>query len=351
MLAVLWFISGGIVTLDNLGIVSMWAEGVFADYTDMREVKMNTVEDSYRDKPPVAFLQNGHEVFTTWPRATVQPHRLACDFGSGTVVALSHFSVYAANIFDEGGNVASVVNFTEAPPCTSIEGQNLADVALADCHAGACNVKVLYKDGQALASCGVKSGRGPAVLMQGFADSSVGSQDISNAWLDTAADSTTSGEVEERLVSFTHADTCSAGGSNCAYVATTRKRILEMHLSDSQGMSRTWFPTRIIEVGSTAGENVDERAPQLIGDGFLGVLRDRTHLDILNPKTGHITGRVALPDGRWASACSGPEHFYLLSQGPAARLYRFGIPSMLRPPRSKKAHTSKNMRGQAALAL
>jgi len=326
LLASLWFLSGGFVLLNSMGVHVLRVQPLLRESV---EEEMSNRGWFLQMSPQ---LTGGESLVTTWPHANVRPKGLACDSATHTVASVSRFGLYVAHLD------AAHLQFEPAPSCGAVEGESLEDIALRcgdedPTTAGsstACRALVLHRQGQRLASC-MLGGAGGAGSNASKVSDAAG---VADEWLTEDMDDE---PVPEEVKSLAFATSCHGGASDCAYVETSARRIVEVQKSsaaEAGGEAQKWFPTRVLQARASESPEEGEGggALHLINGKYLGVLlRDKKSLEVLDPaQGGMMVGRWQLPqDKSWDLMCSSGNEIYVLDKGPSPQLWRFPLPQEL----------------------
>lgn len=348
LLAVLWGVSGILVTMQMFGINAMSVAPL------LREAEHEVVE-------PVAsavhLLQGGVNVHTSWPHANVRPLGLSCDGDAQQMVASTRFGLFTADI----GGVATrtkkpAVSFIAAPVCESIEGEALQDVSV-QCHAQKdgrpCQALVLHQQGRRISTCDL-SKPSSRVNRQGSNEEPTVTS-VADAWLGPESHS-----APEGMMALASAPQCSLKNKDCAFIGTSSQRIVEMDRGDENSTvgSPEWFPNRLVREKSPGSSSMSSGALHFINKRYLGLLLTGSHrLEVLDLEHGGaVAGSWALPeDSDWNAMCATGDDLYLLSKGPSPELWHFPVPAELRqltdaPVQSRAALNRRQGADQASLA-
>lgn len=320
LLAVLWFLSGALMTMRLLGIQTL---------TVTHLVNHPNKKDPFAGEG-LGFLQVGQALRTSWPEDNIHALGLACNGASNFAVVSSRYGLYTADISD--ASKGNRVQFQAAPPCREIEGDPLQDVSLM-CHSegGACQIGVLHQQGQKLSTCDLEGAS--ESKSQGKSASRIPSAlVVENEWLNDGDAAGTA--PAESVRSFALTSACVAGNAqDCAYVGTSRGRLVAMQQTAGSGANRKLFPHQLLRKGLNVTES---GAMDVISGRYLGLLqRDGGRVDVLDlDKDGAPVDSLYFPSPAkqkaWTSMCVAGDSIYLLSDGPSPQLSRFAVPEKLR---------------------
>jgi hypothetical protein len=288
-----------------------------------------------------SLLQSGtaEQLSIMMPFPHILPHGFSCDAAGENFAFTDGLSMFAAQIAPRHKlrgqgqriNQSLGVDFHEIPHCKPLIGESLDDTAIAcgTTIAGdsSCDVLVLHRHGGRIAECPVSR---EATVARQFKSSA-----LSQRWLETKD------EVEK--VAWLLLDSNCASASRdarlqCAAVATTRGRVAQLENAETDTTSSLGdiFPDNVIP-DQEDGPGWQSRTwrpgiARAIGRRYLGVLqRERNLIQVLDVSRDLAEiGQVALPAQSSADAfCVGGGHFYFLSIGPEAQMWRLPVPSEL----------------------
>lgn len=313
LLALLWLISGVLITLDLLGVNALKVVPLIKDHGNK-----------------TSFLQVGEAIPTKWPHQNVHAFGLACNAASNSIVVSSRFGLYTADISNV--SIGNLVQFKAAPPCNDIEGESLQDVSLVcGSEGGACQAAVLHQQGRRLSRCDLATPASTKLQSQP-ASQTPSVALVADEWL---SDGDASGKAQaESVRSLAFTSQCKAGSmEDCAYVGTSGGRLVKMRESAESAANRKWFPQKLLRQKLNGTES---GATAVIHDRYLGLLqRDGRHVDVLDLENGgSLVDSYRFPNPSkhqaWTSMCAAGDSLFFLSDGPSPQLWRFAVPRNLR---------------------
>jgi len=335
LLAILWWMTGMLVAMELHG----------QKFLVVSPLTRDEEADIVRTARPPSFLQFGHELVTKWPHENIHTLGLACNGGSGKVVASSQFALYAADLgADTEGHH---VEFKAAPECQDIEGESLQDVSLqCGSHGGACQAVVLTQQGRQLVKCDIAKSSKKVAFLENSRKPSVAL--IAEEWLNDgdAGDNAPA----ESVRSLSMSSRCEGDVRDCAYVGTSGDRIVEMQQPANSEVSHKYVPHRLLQakLNGTSGGSMD-----VIHDRYLGLLQeDGQHLQVLDLKNGGAvvnSWQIPKPPKHqsWSAMCATGDNLYFFSEGHSPQLWRFPVPEQLRPEAVAKAPQQSATSGNA----
>lgn len=316
LLAVLWWLTGCLVTMELLGLSFLRVTPLTRD-SEATIVYGN--ENSHTN-----LLQSGQALSTRWPHENIHAFGLACNHLTHTVVASSRFGLYTADI---GSSSNGGVQFKAAPLCQDIEGESLQDVSL-QCEGDACQAVVLHQQGRKLAKCEVKPSKRIKPRSSGMPSVAL----IAEEWLNDG--DVSKATLPESVQSLAVASKCVGGARSCAYVGTSSERVVEMQQTGDGAVTRKYVPHRLLQakLNGTSGSSMD-----VIHGRYLGFLQqDGRHLQVIDlQKGGAAMDSWHIPSAPnkqgWSAMCASGDNLYFFSEGQSPQLWRFAVPQELRP--------------------
>lgn len=350
LLAGLWFLG------------AIWSCGQFLRIPDIPDkvlpesVSISGLEvtgPELRAKPPdIPPFPPGRQISVNWPNERFQPSGISCD-ASGRHFAFSdEFQLYYATLLKEtppptakkNKTLISLSKMRLAPPCHSLEGHAMQDVAVV-CgkqvsESDSCKALVLFDDGKELANCNILTPETDAMEPETV-------WTIAHKWLAEPA----GGRGPEKVVSVAINSNCDdstpsqshGGGKSCVVVATNRDRVVKLrrHIKKDLDLvpSGALWNARGVQLRQQDQNNPLETTSstlQILPGSHTLVLRDGVrNVHAINIQSARRVGTWKLPElpGRnWSGLAGGARHLYVMSlsqQAEPVQLWQFPLPMEL----------------------